>query len=174
MPVLYIIGPSGAGKSALSKLLADIDQSITYINLDDALKHKTGYQHVTKLFDDLTPSGFWQQAYEVFQGLEEQYRGDQFCLVDVGAGTLETPLGRQYFIDRSNKLICIWGTPEAIWERKYKQQGWSLDRLKSIEYPPHRATLYDAAVIKLDTSDQSSEEALKPLQKAIADLKNKL
>ncbi len=173
MTIIYVIGPSGAGKSSLCRALAEANTSLTYVDLDDAIKKRSGLAHVSLVLTTQGSYKFWLYSLAIFNDLNRKIPKLDY-LVDVGAGSLEAPESRTYFKEHNQQVLCVWGTPEAVWERKYKQQGWTVERLMEIEYAPKRTELYDAIPYRIDTSNQLIDDELIQCQQTLLNMKSNL
>lgn len=173
MTVIYVIGPSGTGKSSLCRALTEKDTSLIYVDLDDAARARAKFDHVSLMLRTLGDYRFWQYCQAIFNDLEKAVSG-QDHLVDVGAGSLQTPESRTYFKACRQRVMCIWVMPELAYDRKHKSTERTYEDMVATEYSSKRTELYDAVPFRVDTSNQTPDASLTQCQQTLADLRSKL
>ncbi|MBZ0315266.1 MAG: hypothetical protein K8L91_02525 [Anaerolineae bacterium] len=173
MNLVYIIGPSGAGKSSLCEKLAGLDPQYIHFSLDDEVKKLSGVQHLTEIIRQPNDwEKFWTHCSQVIENIYRTGLESHIYLVDVGAGALETPIGREYFIGHAKQLICIMGSEDVVYTRnqeKLARSGASRtkDQFLHTEYSDERQSVYNAAQIRIDTSKGDVAVSLAEFEKAI-------
>jgi shikimate kinase len=151
--ITFLIGPSRAGKSTLSNQIADQFPNIIFMNLDDEVK---------KIEDRLRNSGVnnlggwpgrWERSLVIFN---EADREGKDVVVDVGAGSLQTPMAFQYFDGHLGDLILITAPFATILAR---HPGRNEDELRRTEFSSPHILLHTKIVRAVDTSTLSEKQA---------------
>jgi shikimate kinase len=109
-PNLYLVGFMGTGKSAVGRRVAE-KLGFHFIDVDQAIEEEKGLS-ITQLFA--------QRGEEAFRELERNFieRGhpDSNCVVSCGGG-LSVPDGMPELLNKKGVAVCLWATPEVIYER---------------------------------------------------------
>ena len=148
--LVYLIGPSKVGKSTYAKALCDDPKSnAVHIDVDDWLEQKYDIR-VSELHGHIRWGqykrwdAFFLAAEALFLELERDYpTDDSVCIIDVGAGCLMSPLGKDYFYSNPNAL-ALRATFEECFERnkdaysnrteeEYRRDAFSTDHIKVCE-----------------------------------------
>jgi hypothetical protein len=150
----FVIGPSGAGKTTLLGR-ARLALPIEVLDLDK---------------EDLTSEWLvgwgdrrWERDSPRLAAAEERSR-NHGVVADVGAGSLQSLNGRNYFRQRSAQTICVFAPPEIVLERKHPTRDPA--ELRDTEYSTERFALYNAAALWVD-STKAVEQAAADLVSAI-------
>ena len=100
--------------------------------------------------------------------LESEFSdSEKVILLDIGAGGLQTQEGRQFFVDHADQLVCIWTSPEALILR---HPGRGSGNLLRTEFSSERKRVYDAARFRIDTTNNTVEEAFSKFNYAVQTL----
>lgn len=109
-PNLYLVGFMGTGKSAVGRRVAE-KLGFHFIDVDQAIEEEVGLS-ITQLFD--------QKGEEAFRELERDFiesgHPDSNCVVSCGGGLL-VPDGMPELLKKKGVAVCLWATPEVIYER---------------------------------------------------------
>jgi shikimate kinase len=144
----FLIGPSHAGKSTLARAVATQFPEIVFVNLD--LRVNDLESKLPKPLTDGWP-GRWRRSIVVF---EEAEWNNMNTVMDVGAGSLQTPDAFEYFDRRLNDLILISAPFEAILAR---HAGRNAEELRRTEFSSAHLALYSRITNSIDTSQLSEE-----------------
>ena len=111
---LALIGFMGTGKSSVGRLLA-AQLQFEFVDTDQLIEERTG-RTVTQIFTE--------EGEQVFRDLERQLvaemAGWRRKVIATGGGLAanETNLAS---LKRHALVVCLWATPEAIWDRVRSQ-----------------------------------------------------
>ena len=159
--LIFIVGPSGVGKTTLlAKVRGALD--IEVLDLDEE-EIKSG-------------STEWALGWEARRWLRDKSRladaekRAMSCdiVIDVGAGSLQTPEGRAYFQARHDSLIAVIATWEIVLSRRHS--GRDPIEFRYTEYSPDRMAVYQGATLSVDAGSQSADRAASDLIRAICEL----
>lgn len=171
MSFIYVVGPSGAGKSALCERLTSDSSPFEHFDLDKEVRHIAPDFRILRIEDWDTRWEFCKQALDT---LSQRAVPEMTYLIDSGAGSIQSRMGQDYFIQRSSSLICIIGEPKLIHERNNAKflakghQGRPYSEFYADEYSHARRRVYDAARFTVDTTQLDFDAALQAFQEAIA------
>ena len=100
----------GTGKSAVGRRVAE-KLGFHFIDVDQAIEEEEGLS-ITQLFA--------QRGEEAFRELERNFiesgHPDSNCVVSCGGG-LSVPDGMPELLKKKGVAICLWATPEVVFER---------------------------------------------------------
>ena len=109
-PNLYLVGFMGTGKSAVGRRVAE-KLGFHFMDVDQAIEEEEGLS-ITQLFA--------QRGEESFRELERNFiesgHPDSNCVVSCGGG-LSVPDGMPELLKKKGVAVCLWATPEVIYER---------------------------------------------------------
>ncbi|MFP6893984.1 MAG: shikimate kinase [Opitutales bacterium] len=109
-PNLYLVGFMGTGKSAVGRRVAE-KLGFHFMDVDQAIEEEEGLS-ITQLFA--------QSGEEAFRELERNFiesgHPDSNCVVSCGGG-LSVPDGMPELLKKKGVAVCLWATPEVIYER---------------------------------------------------------
>ena len=162
--LISLVGPSRAGKTTLLDMVRPELPNVEVLSLDEA--ERNALAAITAADERI---GGWEQRWERSQTLlQEADRALDLVVVDVGAGSLETPAARQFFIDRRARAIAILPPFEVLQTR---HPGRDTDELRRTEYSPERSAVYDAAAHRVDSSrdlQSSADDLLAAMREIMA------
>jgi shikimate kinase len=153
---LALIGFMGTGKSSVGRLAA-AHLHFRFVDTDEVIESRAG-RSITEIFA--------QAGESVFRGIEKQVVSElskvQKTVISTGGGLVanEENLAslRQHAL-----IVCLWASPEAIWERVHAQshrpllQGPSpMDRIR--ELLALREPFYKRADVLINTEMRSIKE----------------
>jgi shikimate kinase len=149
----FVVGPSRAGKSTLVKKTAGRFPSTAFVNLD---------HEIAQLGDQETAGlggweGRWQQSRAIFDRTGTDAKD---VVIDVGAGSLQTPKAFHYFGQHVSDIILIWAPFEAILSR---HPGRDPEDLRRLEFSDAHKTLYDAIDRRINTAELNVGNAARML-----------
>lgn len=157
--VLFVIGPSGVGKTTLIKRSQEKLPAIIHVNVDDYIKIE--YPELYHNAGNRWPE-FWSKTLECFETNEREHgSSSSLCLLDVGAGSLQTQAALEYFSQGKNTLL-IEDKPENIfcrnphWPQKTQQ---SFESFKATEYSKLRKKIYKTCRYRLRLAGLTQEIA---------------
>lgn len=107
---LALVGFMGAGKSTVGRLLAR-QLHMDLVDTDEAIELRTG-KRVAEIFEQYGEPTFrlWER-----QTMEELLEGEERILA-TGGGLVCQP-GNMEILKRRSLVVCLWASPETLWER---------------------------------------------------------
>jgi guanylate kinase len=167
--IIFVVGPSRAGKSTLSNKMSSSDKRFLHKNLDEIMRLDIGVERADQLPSVLNGWGpFWEKAKDTIDHLESEFSdSEKIILLDIGAGGLQTQEGRRFFVDHADQLVCVWTSPEALLRR---HPGRGSENLLHTEFSSERKQVYDAAKFRIDTTNNTVEEAFSEFNYAVQTL----
>jgi shikimate kinase len=107
---LALVGFMGTGKSSVGRLAAE-QLRFDFIDTDEWIESQTG-KTVAQIFEQNGEAAFRQLEADTARALES--RGN--IVISCGGGFVSNPLNLASL--KSHALvICLWASPEIIWER---------------------------------------------------------
>jgi shikimate kinase len=111
---LALIGFMGTGKTSVGRLVAD-QLRFDYLDTDELIQLRTGRS---------IPDIFARDGEPAFRGLEQQVTGElstrEHTLIATGGG-LPTKPENLASLKTHALVVCLWASPEKIWERVKNQ-----------------------------------------------------
>ncbi len=109
-PNLYLVGFMGTGKSTVGRRVAE-NLGFQFIDVDQSIEGEEGLS-IAQIFA--------QRGEEAFRELERKFinsgHPDSNCVVSCGGG-LSVPDGMPELLKKKGIAVCLWATPEVIFER---------------------------------------------------------
>lgn len=109
-PNLYLVGFMGTGKSTVGRRVAE-ELCFQFIDVDQSIEGEEGLS-IAQIFD--------QRGEEAFRDLEREFinsgHPESNCVVSCGGG-LSVPDGMPELLKKKGIAVCLWATPEVIFER---------------------------------------------------------
>ena len=156
--VYFVIGPSGVGKTSLIAALREARPNLSVLDLDEAVRQvdEDLYRHA---------GDRWPEFWEVCQRriTEQEVRGREEVIVDVGAGCCDANACRE-FLDSRDTVVLIRDDPENVFQRVRDRAGgfWStrtLDQFRKAEFSTGRLAVYSCADLTVDVDGLSLSDA---------------
>jgi len=153
---LALIGFMGTGKSSVGRLVADA-MHFTFLDTDDVIKGRAG-KSIADIFEQNGEAAF----REFERRLVEELTRRKNTVISTGGGL---PANESNFASLKTHalLICLWASPEKIWERVRGQSHRPLlkeaDPLEKIrELLTERERYYRQADVLVNTDMRSVRE----------------
>ncbi len=153
---LALVGFMGTGKTSAGRLVAELLR-FEFLDTDELIQHRTG-----RTIADI----FAQNGEPAFRALERQIVGELAertkTVISTGGG-LPTNLENLAALKTHALVVCLWASPEKIWERVRNQSHRPLlhdpDPQKKIrELLEIRAPFYRQADVLINTDLRSFRE----------------
>ena len=111
---LALVGFMGTGKTTVGRLIADTLR-FEFLDTDELIQQRTG-----RLIADI----FAQDGEPAFRALEREVvaelAGRQKTVISTGGGLPAEP-GNLAGLKKHSLVVCLWASPERIWERVRNQ-----------------------------------------------------
>jgi shikimate kinase len=153
---LALIGFMGTGKSSAGRLVAE-QLHFDYLDTDEMIQSRTG-RTITDIFE--------KDGEPVFRELEQQLVAElaarKRTAISTGGG-LPTNPANLASLKTHALVVCLWASPEKIWERVRNQTHRPLlrdpnPRLKIRELLAAREPFYRQADVLINTDLRSARE----------------
>ena len=154
---LALIGFMGTGKSSVGRLVAE-QLHFDYLDTDELIQSRTG-RTITDIFDG--------EGEAVFRKLEQQLVMElairKRTVISTGGGLPTNPASLASLKNHA-LVVCLWASPEKIWERVRNQTHRPLLRStdsqsKIRELLAAREPFYRQADVLINTDLRSAREA---------------
>ncbi len=153
---LCLAGFMGTGKSTVGRLAAE-SLGFDFVDTDEWIEAETG-KSVAAIFE--------QAGEEVFRGWEQRAVASlahrRGCVISTGGGLIVRPENLTSLKEHS-LVVCLWGSPEAIYERVKDQThrpllqgGNPLEKIREIL--ARRAPAYRRADVLINTENRQPRE----------------
>lgn len=155
---IALIGFMGTGKSSVGRLIAD-QLRFAFLDTDELIESRAG-KSVSAIFADEGESAFRKMEASVVAELASHSR----TVISTGGGVAAGP-GNLDLLREHALVVCLWASPEKIWERVRGQTHRPLlreaDPLKKIrELLAVREPFYKQADVLLNTDVRSVHEVV--------------
>jgi len=153
---LALVGFMGTGKTSVGRLVAE-QLHFEFLDTDDLIQTRTG-RTITDIFA--------QDGEPAFRALEKQIVGELAArsktVISTGGG-LPTNLENLTALKIHALVVCLWASPEKIWERVRNQSHRPLlhdpdPERKIHELLKNRAPFYRQADVLINTDQRSARE----------------
>ncbi|MGA2245672.1 MAG: shikimate kinase [Verrucomicrobiota bacterium] len=153
---LALIGFMGTGKTSAGRLVAD-QLRFGFLDTDEMIQHKTG-----RTIADI----FARDGEAAFRALERDAVAELAArtktVISTGGG-LPAQSDNLASLKRHALVVCLWASPEKIWERVRNQSHRPLlhdpePQRKISELLEHRAPFYRQADVLINTDLRSARE----------------
>jgi shikimate kinase len=111
---LALIGFMGTGKTSVGKLVAE-QLHFEFADTDDLIHYRTG-RTITDIFARDGEAAFRQMEHDVVQ----EICGRKRTVISTGGG-LPTNQTNLDLLKSTSLVVCLWSSPEKIWERVHHQ-----------------------------------------------------
>ena len=107
---LALIGFMGTGKTSVGKIVAD-QLHYEFLDTDEMIHHRTG-RTIADIFARDGEPAFRQMERQVVDELSARKK----TVISTGGG-LPTNLDNLALLKTHSLVVCLWSSPEKIWER---------------------------------------------------------
>ncbi len=111
---LALVGFMGTGKSTVGRHVAE-ELGFTFLDTDELIEKRAG-KPITRIFAE--------DGEPVFRQLESalvrEFEARTGCVIATGGGLIVNP-DNLASLKRHALVICLWASPEAIWQRTHHQ-----------------------------------------------------
>jgi shikimate kinase len=155
---LALVGFMGTGKSSVGRLAAELLQ-FEFVDTDELVEAQSGLT-IEQIFQEQGEPAFREVEKRAVQSLEQR----QKIVISAGGGAVVTP-GNMESLKSHALVVCLWASPETIWERVKMQTHRPLlqapDPLARIrELFAQRDPLYRQADALIATGQRSPKEVV--------------
>jgi shikimate kinase len=165
MKNIILYGFMGTGKSIAAKQLA-LKHGMQYIEMDDEIEKNAGMS-INDIFEIHGETHFRFLERELVKKLSHS----SGMVVSTGGGVVLNQKNIEDF-SRNGICICLWASPEAIYERTRKEShrpllnvGDSMEKIR--ELLVKREPLYRKIAYHIDTTSLSPEQVKKKIEEII-------
>ena len=154
---LALIGFMGTGKSSVGRLVAD-QLHFAYLDTDELIQSRTG-RTIAEIFEKDGEPAFRKLEQQLVSELAARKR----TVIATGGGLPTNPINLASLKTHA-LIVCLWASPEKIWERVRNQTHRPLlchpdPRLKIRELLAVREPFYRQADVLINTDLRSAREA---------------
>jgi shikimate kinase len=114
-PNIALIGFMGTGKSTVGQLVAE-QLGFRFVDTDHLIEERTG-KTIPRIFQEAGEAGFREIERQVLEEMGQWRR----CVIATGGGLAAQP-GNLERLKQHALVVCLWASPETIWER-VRHQG---------------------------------------------------
>jgi len=150
--MVFVVGPSRGGKTTLIGLALPEFPNAEVLDLDAEERERFG--------PGSSGTGGWEGRWQrnaVLLTAAERRSRETDVIVDVGAGSLQTPEGRRYFIRRGPQSIAVVAPWSVVLSR---HSGRDPGEFRGTEYSEERLAVYRAARHQVDSSPAVQESEM--------------
>jgi shikimate kinase len=163
----FVVGPSRAGKTTLIRRFLTTRSHVDLLDLDEEENRIVGQNR-----SGHASAGGWEGRWlrDEARLLAARGRTDRLTIVDVGAGSLQTPQGRQYFLDRRKNCLAVLAPEDVVLAR---HPGRDAQQFHDTEYSIERQAVYRAAHFGVDSSaelERSAEAFVRAVDELLANV----
>ncbi len=153
---LALIGFMGTGKSSVGRLAAE-QLHFDYLDTDELIQSRAG-RTITDIFDGDGEAAFRKLEQQLVNELAARKR----TVISTGGGLPTNPVNLASLKTHA-LIVCLWASPEKIWERVRNQTHRPLlrspnPRLKIRELLAAREPFYRQADVLINTDLRSARE----------------
>ena len=153
---LALIGFMGTGKTSVGKLVAEI-LHFDFLDTDEMIHHRTG-RTIADIFAKDGEPAFREMEHQVVTEISNRKK----TVISTGGGLPTNPRNLELLKSRS-LVICLWSSPEKIWERVGHQSHRPLlhdpdPQKKILDLLTARKPFYKQADVLIDTDNRSLRE----------------
>ena len=154
---LALVGFMGTGKSSVGRLVAE-QLHFDYLDTDELIQSRTG-RTIADVFEKDGEPAFRKMEQQLVSELAARRR----TVIATGGGLPADPINLASLKTHA-LIICLWASPEKIWERVRNQSHRPLlcdpnPRLKIRELLAAREPFYRQADVLINTDLRSAREA---------------
>jgi shikimate kinase len=107
---LALVGFMGTGKSSVGRLVAE-KLGFDFLDTDECVETRAG-KSITRIFADDGEAAFRRLESDVVRSLEQRRN----LVIATGGGLAANP-GCLASLKTHALIVCLWASPEAIWDR---------------------------------------------------------
>ena len=111
---IALVGFMGTGKSSVGRHVAE-ELRFAFIDTDELLESRAG-KPIARIFAEDGEAVFRELESDVVRELESK----SGCVIATGGGLIVNP-GNLESLKRHALVICLWASPDAIWQRTRHQ-----------------------------------------------------
>jgi len=155
---LALIGLMGTGKSSVGRAAAEL-LHFAFIDTDELIENETG-KKISEIFMQQGEAAFRKYERDVVNALSTRRR----TVIATGGG-LVTDLSNLASLKSHALVVCLWASPETIWQRVREQTHRPLlqtadPQAKIKELLEQRGPAYRQADVLLHTGFRSTKEVV--------------
>src|SRR5450756_31617 len=124
---LALIGFMGTGKTSVGKLVAE-QLHFEFLDTDELIHHRTG-RTIADIFAKDGEPAFREMEHQVVGEISQRKK----TVISTGGGLPTNPRNMELLKSRA-LVVCLWSSPEKIWER--------------VRHQSHRPLLHDPDPLK--------------------------
>lgn len=114
---LALIGFMGVGKSSVARLIGS-QMHMQVVDTDELIEQAAGGMKISEMFARFGEAGFREREREVVRSLRDLRR----VVISTGGG-LVTNRENMASLKEHSLVVCLWASPEVIWERVRHQSS---------------------------------------------------
>lgn len=155
---LALVGFMGTGKSSVGRLAAEYLR-FTFLDTDELIENETG-QTIAEIFAKQGEAAFRKYERDVVHALSARRQ----TVIAAGGGLMTDP-SNVASLKAHALVVCLWASPETIWERVRSQTHRPLlqtpdPQARIKELLEQRAPAYRQADVLLHTGFRSTKEVV--------------
>jgi shikimate kinase len=155
---LALIGLMGTGKSSVGRAAAELLR-FAFIDTDELIENETG-KKISEIFAQQGEAAFRKYERDVVNALSARRQ----TVIATGGG-LATDLSNLTSLKSHALVVCLWASPETIWQRVREQTHRPLlqtadPQAKIKELLEQRGPAYRQADVLLHTGFRSTKEVV--------------
>lgn len=153
---LALVGFMGAGKTSVGRLVAEL-LHFQYLDTDEMIQSRTG-RTISSIFEEEGEAAFRNLEQQVVKELANRKR----TVISTGGG-LPTVTANLASLKTHALTVCLWASPEKIWERVQNQTHRPLlcgpdPKAKIVELLAAREPFYRLADVLINTDLRPARE----------------
>lgn len=121
---LALVGFMGVGKSSVARLIGS-QLHLPVVDTDELIEQRAGGLKISELFARFGEPGFREREREVVQSLRDLRR----TIISTGGGLVTNPENLAS-LKQHSLVVCLWASPDVIWERVRHQSSRPLLQTK--------------------------------------------
>jgi len=152
--MIFVVGPSRVGKTTLIGKVLDGFPGVRVLDLDDEENRSARLISA----NGGNPGGWEERWLRNIESIRREEAVGDDLIVDVGAGSLQTVEGRQFFIDRRDSTIAVVAPCEVVYRRHGDRNREEFTRT---EYSADRENVYRSAAFSVRSTSGIEQSARK-------------
>lgn len=179
--IVFLVGASSVGKSTLAEHFCSKHEGFIHKRLDRCAIDIAEDRFKTKNIEDFPGytdeekwKQFWKLCAECIKAYDEEFeKSENVCIIDVGAGALQTDLGRCFF-DKNPRAVLISAPYREIYDRDKLNEKRNHRQYYETEFSPDRTRLYNSIPHKIDIKGLDLEAAKKKFDEKFPEIVKRL